>query len=181
MPNANLYAATLLSDHLQIFLGSMSYKLKTEVHTDGLFCVEKLMISFKWSTLISTILFIVFLLWCPLWSNFWCDSVARWESVPMNHWEEGKPKTTLIQLTWSMLWSEVCWNLKDGRTQYYHSSIWKPIRNAFMTLWRKYLDVFINKWSHGAFFFFTSEMLFLGLISSWLETNWRMLRNSLLT
>lgn len=153
MPNANLYAATLLSDHLQIFLGSMSYKLKTEVHTDGLFCVEKLMISFKWSTLISTILFIVFLLWCPLWSNFWCDSVARWESVPMNHWEEGKPKTTLIQLTWSMLWSEVCWNLKDGRTQYYNSSIWKPIRNAFMTLWRKYLDVFINKWSHGAFFF----------------------------
>lgn len=116
VPNANPYAATLLSDHLQIFLGSMTYKLKTEVHTDGLFCVEKLMISFKWSILISTILFIVFLLLCPLWSDFWCDRVARWESVPMNLWEEGKPNTTLIQLTWSMLWLEVCWNPKEGRT-----------------------------------------------------------------
>lgn len=41
-PNATPYPAMLLSDHLQIFLGSISYKLKTEVHIDGLFSVKKI-------------------------------------------------------------------------------------------------------------------------------------------
>lgn len=40
--NATPHPAALLSDPLQIFLGSISYKLETEGHTDGPFSVKKI-------------------------------------------------------------------------------------------------------------------------------------------
>lgn len=42
-----IVGGSLLPDYLQIFLGSISYKLIIEVHVDGPFSVKKLMISFK--------------------------------------------------------------------------------------------------------------------------------------
>lgn len=149
----------LLSDHLQIFLGSISYKLKTEVHIDGLFSVKKLMISFKWLTLVSTILFIMEGVSFPTlvpplkWFLVWLLGKVRICSTKSVRGRKTKDQSNTADLADALIGSVLKSQGGESTTlSYFDSTAHQQCIYVFMTLWRKHWDDVINKWSHGTSF-----------------------------
>lgn len=117
------------------------------------------MISFKWLTLVSTILFIMEGVSFPTlvpplkWFLVWLLGKVRICSTKSVRGRKTKDQSNTADLADALIGSVLKSQGGESTTlSYFDSTAHQQCIYVFMILWRKHWDDVINKWSHGTFF-----------------------------